>query len=327
VHEDQKRLKFRSPLAALMEKFLVEKRACGYRYARGSLFLLSLDRFLISEGLSKAELPRATVERWTAKKSHERATNQAARVSYVREFARFLVRHDYEAFVPPSRTVSPLKSVFIPQVFNLSEIRDILQAADRLRPDRNQKLRHIVYPELFRVLYGCGLRAGEAVKLTVGDVDLTNGLLHIRKGKFRKDRLVPVAPSLLGRLRRFATVMGKRSTKASFFASTNGKGCTTGAVYQAFRDLLRTAKIPHGGRGKGPRLHDLRHTFAVHRLVRWYREGVDLNAKLPVLSAYMGHGGLRGTQRYLHMIADLFAQVVARQEAVFGSAIPGGGEA
>jgi integrase/recombinase XerD len=325
--EDLKRLEFQSPLAPLMEEFLEEKRACGYRYERGSLFLLSLDRFLRSEGLSTEELPREMVERWTAKKAHERSTNQQARVSYVREFARFLVRHDHDAFIPTGRIARSFPYNFAPHVFSFPEIREILLAADRMRPDRNARLQHIVIPEIVRVLYGCGLRAGEARKLTVGDVNLAEGILHIRKAKFRKDRLVPVAQSLLDRLRRYAARMGERSTRAIFFPTARGGQYSTSSLYNAFRFLLRAAKIPHGGRGKGPRLHDVRHTFAIHRLVRWYREGVDLNAKLPVLAAYMGHIGLKGTQRYLHLIADLFPEVAARQEAAFGQVIPTRGEA
>ncbi len=320
-------LKFHSPLAPLMEEFLKEKRACGYRYDRGSLFLQSLDRFLLSEGLSTLELPRLMVDRWTAKKAHERPTNQAARVAYVREFARFLVRHDHDAFIPPNRVCPLIRPDFAPYIFSLAEIREILQAADKTRPDRNSRLQHIIFPEIVRVLYGCGLRAGEARKLTVGDVNLAEGILHIRKGKFRKDRLVPVAPSLLDRLRRYAARMGERSSRSVFFPAPQGGAYSATALYGRFRILLRVAKIPHAGRGKGPRLHDLRHTFAMHRLVGWYREGVDLSAKLPVLAAYMGHTSLEGTQRYLHLIADLFPQITARQEAIFGSVIPTGGEA
>src|SRR5262245_9377118 len=201
--ENSRRLHFRSPLASLMEKFLEEKRACGYRYDRGSLFLLSLDRFLVSEGLKANELPRAMVERWTAVKPHERPTNQAARVSYLRQFASFLARHDHDAFIPPRRVGSLFKQAFAPYIFSFGEIRQILSAADQMHPDRNARLKHIVIPELMRVLYGCGLRAGEAGKLTVAAVDLIDGILHVRKGKFRKDRLVPIAPSLLDRLRRY----------------------------------------------------------------------------------------------------------------------------
>src|SRR5262245_53513681 len=292
-----------------MEKFLEEKRACGYGYARGSFFLKSLDRFLVSEGLQAPGLPRETVERWTAKKAHERPTNQAARVSYLREFARFLARHRHPAFVPSPGLTSRWRHDYAPHIFTVGELRRLFEAADRLLPDRNSRLRHIVFPELFRVLYGCGLRASEALKLTVEEVNLAEGVLTIRKGKFRKDRIVPLAPGLLDRLRRYAARMGERRSQALFFPAPRGTRYSVEATYSTFRTILSSAGIPHRGRGTGPRLHDLRHTFAVHRLVLWYREGVDLNTKLPLLAVYLGHLNFHGTQRYLRLIADLFPEV------------------
>jgi integrase len=320
--EQGRKLEFRSALAPLMDRFLQEKRACGYRYARGSLYLQSLDRFLTGAGVASVKLPRTVVDRWTAKQPHEKPTTQATRVSYTRQFAEFLVRHGHEAFIPHYRGAAIFKCDFAPHIFTTCEIRGLFEAADRLRPDRNSRLRHIMLPLIFRALYGCGMRGGEVVKLVVGDVDLGEAMFAVRGGKFRKDRLVPIAPSLLARLRDYASKMGDRSAQAIFFPAPHGGRYHISTVYGAFRQLLRMAKIPHGGRGRGPRLHDLRHTFAVHRLVRWYREGVDLNAKLPVLAVYMGHVGMEGTQRYLRLIADLFPDVAARQEAAFGQVIP-----
>lgn len=93
-------------------------------------------------------------------------------------------------------------------------------------------------------------------------------------------------------------------------------------VYWLYRELLLRCGIPHAGRGKGPRVHDLRHTMAVHSLLRWYREGADLDAKLPVLATYLGHQSLAGTQRYLHLTAELFPQITVRANAAFGNVIP-----
>jgi integrase/recombinase XerD len=93
-------------------------------------------------------------------------------------------------------------------------------------------------------------------------------------------------------------------------------------VYGLFRKLLLQCGIPHAGRGTGPRIHDLRHTFAVHTLLRWYRNGEDLDAKLPLLATYLGHQHLSGTQRYLHLTAELFPEITARLDAVFGEVIP-----
>ncbi|TAJ76065.1 integrase [bacterium] len=163
---------------------------------------------------------------------------------------------------------------------------------------------------------------GEVLKLRVRDVDLNQGIVTVRQGKFRKDRLVPLALSLVNRLRQYAAGFENRPPDAIFFPAPNGGPFSLRTVYGLFRKLLLKCGIPHAGRGKGPRIHDFRHTFAVHTLLRWYRDGEDLDAKLPFLATYLGHQNLSGTQRYLHLTAELFPEITARVDAVFGEVIP-----
>lgn len=203
----------------------------------------------------------------------------------------------------------------------------MLTAIDKIHVDARAPQRHLVMPALFRVLYACGLRVGEALRLRISEVDLEEGVLTIRQGKFRKDRLVPMSPSLHAYLRRYDGQMGHRAADARFFPAPHGGVYSLHAPYMAFRWMLRIAKIPHGGRGRGPRIHDLRHTFAVRRLEAWYREGADLNAKLPVLSTYLGHESMSGTQRYLQLTAELYPDLAKRIEPSFGSFTPPGGQA
>jgi integrase/recombinase XerD len=317
-----RKLKFESYFASLMDEFLTEKHACGYKYERESRSLLNLDRFLVTQGCSGPELPKEALEGWTANKPYERPASQAFRLSVARQFAHFLLRKDHKVHVPV-RT-RPVPGDFVPRIFSSDEIRRILIAVDQIRPDRNSRLRHLIFPELFRLYYACGLRSQEPLCLTVADVDLAEGVLTIT-GKLRK-RLVPVPPSLRDRLCAYNARFGNRSAKDIFFPGPKGESYERSAVYQAFRRALRAAGIPHGGRGQGPRLHDLRHTFAVHCLVRWYRQGLNLDAMLPVLATYMGHKSGRGTQRYLRLTADLFPDVAKRLEASFGHLIPEGGQ-
>jgi integrase len=178
-------------------------------------------------------------------------------------------------------------------------------------------------PEVFRLLYGCGFRLGEVLNLRVGDVDLNQGVITVRQGKFRKDRLVPPVLRLVDRLRQYAAGLGHRPGEAVFFPAPSGRPYRLRSVYGVFRRLLLACGIHHGGRGKGPRIHDLRHGFAVNTLLRWYRNGEDLDAKLPLLAVYLGHQSLAGTQRYLHLTAELFPEITIRVEALFGDVIPG----
>jgi integrase len=178
--------------------------------------------------------------------------------------------------------------------------------------------------EAFRLLYGCGLRVGELLQLVVGDVNLAEGVLTIRDGKFHKDRLVAIAPSLVTRLRAYdgAIAMGRRDRAYPFFPAPSGGHYTYTTLYHTFRLVLSIAGIAHGGRGAGPRLHDLRHTFAVHRLAAWYREGAELSARLPVLSTYMGHRSLHETDCYLRLTAELYPDLATRLEDAYGYLIP-----
>jgi integrase len=314
---------FHSALAPLMERFLAEKHACGYGYREEARCLRCFDRFLSDEGLASMELPRRLARKWLSRNGSEHPRTQQARITLVRQFATFLCRIGYPAYIPDATLGTRRCPDYVPRIFTQSEIQMLLAAADQLVPTARSPLRHLVMPETFRILYGCGLRCGEAINLRVHDVDLAQGILTIRQGKFRKDRLVPFASPLADRLRRYAATVGKRFPHAVFFPSLCGKPYRLRAVYGQFRQMLVRCHIPHGGRGKGPRVHDLHHTFAVHTLLRWCRQGMDLNVKLPLLSTYLGHRNLSGTQRYLHLTAELFPEVMARVEAAFGDVIPG----
>jgi integrase/recombinase XerD len=168
------------------------------------------------------------------------------------------------------------------------------------------------------------MRVSEVLHLRVADVDLGRGVLMVREAKFKKDRVVPPALPLVQRLRTYAAFMGNRSPDAYFFPSPSDGPWSHPAVYWLYRQLLMRCGVAHAGRGKGPRLHDLRHAYAVHTLLRWCREGANLEAKLPVLATYMGHQSLAGTQRYLHLIAELYPEITVRTSAAFGDVIPRG---
>jgi integrase/recombinase XerD len=313
---------FQSVLAPFMDKFLQEKHACGYAYHEPTRILRRLDDFLVQERLATHELPRSVARKWLAKKAHESATSQRQRITVVRHFSRFLLRLGYSAYVPDSTLAARNPSTFVPRMLTGEELRRFFQAVDALEATARSPLRHLIMPEVFRLLYGCGFRVREVLRLQVRDIDLNQGIITVRQGKFRKDRLVPPAVPLVNRLRKYAARFENRPPEAIFFPSPSGGPFSLRAVYTLFRQLLLQCGIPHAGRGKGPRIHDYRHLFAVHTLRRWYREGANLDAKLPLLATYLGHQNLSGTQRYLHLTAELFPEIAARVNAAFGDVIP-----
>lgn len=311
------------PLADIITTFLAEKRALGYRYTEHERLLRRLDRFLLEHELAVPELPRDLVSQWLAKTPHERVLTQASRTNATRQLARFMVDRGLPAYVPPPARMEIARLGFTPRILTRAEIHALLTSVDQLPATWRSPRRHLVMPELFRALYGCGLRVSEALKLTVADVDLDEGVLLIRETKFRKDRLVPMSLGLTDRLRRYAGALDRSNDRGdAFFPKRDGSHYDKGTIYSTFRRMLYAAGISHGGRGQGPRLHDLRHSFAVHRLEQWYRQGVDLGAKLPVLSFYLGHRSLAGTQRYLRLRPSLFPDVAASVETMVGHIVP-----
>lgn len=318
---DASNTEFQSVLAPLIDRFLQEKRACGYAYHEPFRILHRLDDFLVEQGLEALELPRDVARNWLAKKPHESAATQQQRITIVRQFSKFLLTAGCPAYVPDA-TVAARKSIFVPRMLTEEELRKFFRAVDILEPTARSPLRHLIMPEVFRLLYGCGFRVREVLNLRIRDVDLDQGIITVRQGKFRKDRLVPPALSLVNRLRKYAGHFDSRPPDAVFFPGPNGCPFALRTVYTLFREILLQCEIPHAGRGKGPRIHDYRHLFAVHTLRRWYRDGEDLEAKLPLLATYLGHQHLSGTQHYLHLTAEIFPEITARVEAAFGEVIP-----
>jgi integrase/recombinase XerD len=318
---DASNAEFQSVLAPLMDRFLQEKRACGYAYHEPFRILHRLDDFLVQQGLETLELPRGLARNWLAKKPHESASTQQQRITVVRQFSKFLLTAGCPAYVPDD-TVATRKSIFVPRMLTEEELRKFFRAVDTLEPTARSPLRHLIMPEVFRLLYGCGFRVREVLNLRIRDVDLNQGIITVRQGKFRKDRLVPPALSLVNRLRKYAGYFDSRPPDAVFFPGPNGRPFALRTVYTLFREMLLQCGIPHAGRGKGPRIHDYRHLFAVHTLRRWYRDGENLEAKLPLLATYLGHQHLSGTQHYLHLTAEIFPEITARVEAAFGEVIP-----
>lgn len=316
-------IRFISPFDGYLHKFLNEKRALGYKYKRETYLLGELDRFLNANTHDNAGLSRELVLAWTQKRPHERERTQCSRIHIVKQFSEFLARQGVSTYIPDG-TLTPKKIMaFTPYIFSEAEIRSLLCAADNLKQRAVSPRRHLVIPLMFRMLYGCGLRLGEACGIRIRDVDLELGVLAICEAKFGKDRLVPMARPLTEKMCHYAQAeLRLCGPDEFFFPAPDGGPYNIGSIYGTYRRLLWQCGISHGGRGTGPRLHDLRHTFAVHCLKRWVRQGVDLYAAMPVLSEYLGHSTLDGTQRYLRLTADLYPDIIAAVEQHFGNIIP-----
>jgi integrase/recombinase XerD len=183
--------------------------------------------------------------------------------------------------------------------------------------------RHLVMPVLFRTIYACGLRCSEARLLRVSDVEIDTGVLQIRDAKGGKDRQLPVSEPLRERLVGYhSKLAGQPGWEWFFPGATPGVPLTLNNVNHNFRRFLWQARIPHGGRGHGPRVHDLRHAMAVNNLRSWFARGENVDALLPVLQTYLGHSSIGDTAYYLHLTAESYPDITARLKQTLGDIVP-----
>ena len=314
---------FQSAFAGHLEDFIEHKRAIGYRYITGVGVLRRFDQFCIEEHSSEKVLSKELVTHWAQRRRGESVGTLGIRVCAIRQFARYLHTLGLEAYVIPS-WILPRYQQYVPYIFTEKELTAFFSQVDACRYWAQNPVRHLVMPLLFRLLYCCGLRVSEATNLKVSHVDLHTGVLTVYVGKYGRDRQVPMSEELTERCRAYSRQLHSRSDEESFFlrSPSGGGPLNRKTVYYNFRRFLWDARISHGGPGKGPRIHDFRHTFAVHRLKRWVEEGKDLSAFLPVLTTYLGHTHFRETAYYLRLTADVYPTITALIERAFGQLIP-----
>jgi len=309
-------------LADAISALVAEKRAVGYKYADEEKVLARFAAFCRIEFPGLGAPSQASVEAWIAsaqRRGVAPATLQTL-ASPVRELARWLGRRGVPAYVLPTG-VLPKPARYVPHIYTDQELAALFAQTDRCHYCSQVPLRHLVMPVLFRTIYACGLRASEARLLRVDEVDIDAGVLQIRGAKGGKDRQVPVSAALRARLAEYhAHVPGRPC--GWFFPGTAGQPLTPGNVDHNFRRFLWQARISHGGRGHGPRLHDLRHTFAVSNMRLWFAQGKDIGALLPVLQAYMGHSSLADTAYYLRLTAESYPHVTAAVQRAVGDIVP-----
>lgn len=246
--------------------------------------------------------------------THYRVTKHSA----LSGFYRYAISRGYASRAPLPDNEPRTPERLPPYVYSSDELRRLFGAIDTSRSGAT-KILAPAFRTLLLVLYGAGLRGGEALGLTLADVDLRNAVLSVRDTKFFKSRLVPVGRQLADALRSYAAERAKRplpdGSNSAFLCDPDGAKLKHGSIQYAMWKLLRDAGIPRTNDARqAPLLHSFRHTFAVHRLTSWYRSGADVQRLLPALSTYLGHKNLAGTQVYLSMTPELLHQAAVRFE-------------
>ncbi len=304
--------KFNSCLALQIESFIHLRQLSGTDYQSQALLLCYFDHFLCDEKYDGAMLTMEITDRYLQTLSHLAPRVRGNRFCVVRQLCRYLSRTDPLTYVPePIRAITS-QTTHRTYIYSEAEIGALLAAASKLPPAGS--LRPHTYKTLLGLLYSTGIRIGEAMALNLEDFHCDEERLFIASGKFRKARWVPLVvstcravQSYLDRRMRFKP----HSPDSPLFLNLRSQRLHHCTINQTFGRLLNQCKISDEGPA-APRIHDLRHTFAVHRLLAWYRDGQDVNARLPWLATYMGHVDIYSTQVYLHATPEL-TELVARR--------------
>jgi integrase len=316
-----KTLEFESDIAELLTAYFEEKHRLGYKYTGIDVYLKSFDKYLCGKEC-KTELSREVMLEWVARKPHQKATTVKHNIYTMQNLADFLNRNGLPTYRIPNTLIPQVEHDFTPYIFNYSEIDKIIAEFDLFQYNKSSPRRHFVYPMLFRILCFCGLRISEALNLKVKDVDFEQGCLFLRDTKNLSDRLIPLDANLKERVNGYAAQMRFLTSEDYFFPSPDGYRYSICTIETTFRGVMNKVGIPYRGRGKGPRLHDLRHTFCVHSLQKLTTAGKSPYAALPVLMTYMGHKSVNATSRYIHLSAESYPALLKQTEAVFGHLIP-----
>jgi integrase len=306
-------------IACAAERFIAHKRAHGRKYHSEARELALLVRFAAERDVScLGELTPALLEDFLGSRPrpHPRSFNHLLGV--VRCLLDWAVTWGLLEASPLQARRHRVTEQRIPFLFDPAQARRLLDAAAALPDGPRAPARGPTYHAIFALCYGLGLRAGEACGLTLGDVDAGRSLLVVRGGKFGKSRLVPHGPRIA------ALVSGQAArhpraavtdAQAPLFTFDGRRSVHPGTASQAFHHLVTALELPVPAGVSPPRLHDLRHSFAVGCLLRWYREGIDPSIRLCQLSTFMGHVEPRSTSVYLTMTPQLLAEASRRFEA------------
>ena len=326
-----KAMHFCGPLAAELSNFTSTLEASAVANKAMLTQLRALDRLTAEIALPSGTIDEAFARAWLAPCESRGPNTRLSRYHMLRRFCRFLAKRRPQTFIPGESLRPRRRPSALPHIYSREEVRLLLDGALSLRdwkeahpcPIRSRTMHAIIL-----LLATAGLRISEALHLTQQDVNLEAGVLWIRQSKFRKSRLVPLSMGTADVLRRYRELrdpVAPPGPDEAFFVSGRGKAYSAGCVRWMFHDIAVEAGL-RGPTGHGPRLHDLRATFAVTRLLQWYRDGGNVMNHLPLLSTYLGHARISDTEIYLRITTALLEQANTRFHSFVRDVFPSGGE-
>lgn len=315
-----------SAIDVSIDRYVERRRALGRAYRTEEDVLRSLSRSLAAT--ESPDLDLAAFDRWCSSHQGLTANVRRNRQRIVRNWCLYRQRTQLSCFVPdPNRFPRPHPHQS-PVIVTPEQITRMLVAAQAVRPTPDSSLRPQVLRLATILLYTAGLRRGELLRLQLGDVNPRDGVLRIRQSKFHKSRWVPLSRDVSGDLRRYLVQRqcrwGAAPSGDPLLCHGVGRclGYTGTGLSHGLHELMDAAGV-RGWDGRRPRIHDLRHSFAIQCLLRWYREGADVQSQLPKLAMYMGHVSIASTAYYLRWIPELAQAASERFKALYGELVTG----
>jgi len=314
---------FESIFANYLKNFLLFKISLGYKYKSERNILARFDKFCKTEDVNTLELTENIILKWASKRASESHKTHSIRNTVLRQFCIYLNNNGIPVILSAQIKKNKCLKVFKPYIFTYEQISNLIFQADKMGEERSSSISYVVIPVILRILYGCGLRVSEVLALKISDIDLKHGIITVKDSKFGNSRLVPISKSLKTVLiDYFKNVHSVSEDKDIVFPTSKNTQYNTAAIYLKFRELLWQCKISHGGRGKGPRVHDLRHTFAVHTLQKWIKKNQDTFLLLPILSVYLGHKNIYSTEKYLRLTSEMYLDTLKKVKNICNNVIP-----
>ena len=307
-----------------VKDFIYFKRACGLKYEDSAEYVLrqishQLNQYPVDQPVLTQEMVFKIIE----KRPHESYATQARRITYIRELSKYMDDKGYVAYIYPEQSIHKEEKTFIPYIFTNEEIKNIFLIVDSLPKNRRYPYYHVVYPVLVRILYSCGMRVSEALLLKIKHYNVSDGTVLIEKSKNRS-RIVPLSRSMsVVLLRYLENRFGSNPDPERYiFEAHDGNNYSRHTVLCAVRSIYKKAGIPVDISIHHPNVHSFRHNHAVTAMEKMQTDGMDLYCMLPVLSSFLGHKGVRETERYLCLPQFRLAEIAEAGHHLINHVIP-----
>ena len=304
----------RSVYAVHIKDLLDLKQKLGIKYQIGKVLLFQIDKLAEERNEISPGITKDFADFWREKRPNESDQYRYDRVRYLIHFSLFLIDKGIDSYIPK---LLPYKlNTFVPYIFTHEEILGIFSAVDALKmPVRSISSSQLFsMPTLFRILYGTGIRIGEALSLKESDINIEERYIRVSDSKNGKERIIPISESLASVCKEYKKWKGQlpfcKSNSTLMFVSPDGSKCTNLSANYWFRKCLSNRDTSNNLSSRTPRIHDLRHTFAVRSLAQMAESGIDLYASLPILSTYLGHSSIGATNHYVRLTASIYPDLI-----------------